>query len=530
MIVVSLLMAVGAARADFTIGEPVILGPTVNTFAAAYYNSLSADGLELYFCSQNDIWVTTRASVDDAWGEASKLGFQVNSPTYDGNPCLSADGLSLYFDSMRSGGHGPSDIWVTRRASINDAWGAAENLGTPVNSSEDEGFPAISSDGLELYFCDFDPIKPGGQGGRDLWMSKRSSVSEPWQAPVNVGPIVNSSAHDVMPSLSADGLVLLFTSRRPGGHDSRDIWMSRRSTINDPWTEPVNLGPSINTSANDQSATLSADGSMLYFTSARPGGPGNLNIWQAPVLPKVDFTGDGRIDFEDLVLLIEHWGQDESAYDMGPTPWGDGVVDDADLEVLMRHWGQDDNFVAHWKLDETGGDIAYDSVNENHAAVMGEPMWQREMGQLEGALQFDGVDDYLAAPFILDPTKQPFSVFAWIKGGQPGQTIISQQGGFGAWLSVDSAGALATGLTFPMPAVTSDVVITDDQWHRVGLVSDGAGMSLYVGSIEVARTPTSPILPANGDLQIGAGKNLEPDAFWEGLVDDVRIYDRVVEP
>ena len=81
-----------------------------------------------------------------------------------------------------------------------------------------------------------------------------------------------------------------------------------------------------------------------------------------------------------------------------------------------------------------------------------------------------------------------------------------------------------------MPAVTSNVVVTDDQWHRVGLVSDGAGMSLYVDNVEVARTPTSPILPANGDLQIGAGKNLEPDAFWEGLIDDVRVYDRVVVP
>ena len=81
-----------------------------------------------------------------------------------------------------------------------------------------------------------------------------------------------------------------------------------------------------------------------------------------------------------------------------------------------------------------------------------------------------------------------------------------------------------------MPAVPSNVVVTDDQWHRVGLVSDGAGMSLYVDDIEVARTPTSPILPASSDLQIGAGKNLEPEAFWSGLIDDVRIYDRVIVP
>ena len=102
--------------------------------------------------------------------------------------------------------------------------------------------------------------------------------------------------------------------------------------------------------------------------------------------------------------------------------------------------------VGWWRFEDGSGDIAYDSINENHAAVMGDPMWQRESGQIDGALQFDGVDDYLAAPFILDPVKQPFSAFAWIKGGQPGQTIISQQGGFGEWLSVDPAGALASSL------------------------------------------------------------------------------------
>jgi len=81
-----------------------------------------------------------------------------------------------------------------------------------------------------------------------------------------------------------------------------------------------------------------------------------------------------------------------------------------------------------------------------------------------------------------------------------------------------------------MPPVASDTVITDDQWHRVGLVSDGKGMSLYVDDIEVARSDTSPILPANGDLQIGVGMILDPSSLWSGMIDDVRIYDRVVVP
>jgi len=407
------------------------------------------------------------------------------------------------------------------------------NLGPTINTEADDIDVCISADGLSLYF---DSFREGGHGSIDLWVATRETPSDPWQEPVNLGTAVNGLSGDSAPSISADGKVLFFSDffdPRPGGQGNADIWMTMRATVSDPWGEPVNLGPAINTSAHDAHPDISADGSTLYFTSTRPRTAGFSPLWQVSIDPVVDFTGDYRVDIEDLLILIEHWGQNEPAYDMGPMPWGDGVVDAADLEVLMSYWGQeiyDPNLRALWKLDEAEGDVAYDSAREYDAIVVGNVLWQPEAGQLDGALQLDGVDDYVSAPFVLDPTKQPFSAFAWVKGGQPGQTIISQQGGFGSWLSVDSAGALATGLTFPMPAVTSDVVITDDNWYRVGLVSDGVGMSLYVDDVEVARTPTSPILPATGDLQIGAGTNLETGSFWFGLIDDVRVYDRVEVP
>jgi len=190
----------------------------------------------------------------------------------------------------------------------------------------------------------------------------------------------------------------------------------------------------------------------------------------------------------------------------------------------------DPHLIANWKLDEIEGNTAHDSAMQNDATVVGKAVWQPEDGHVEGALQFDGVSNYLSVPFILDPTKQPFSAYAWIKGGQPGQTIFSQQGAFGAWLFIDSTGKLATSLTFPLPAFASDVIVTEDHWFRVGLVSDGSGMSLYVDDIEVARSDVSPILPATGDLHIGAGMNLESGTFWSGLIDDVKIYDRIVKP
>ena len=532
ILVLALALFVETASADYTFGTPTNI-PGLYSFSSP---SVSTDGLSLYVDSEQsggygryDIFVFTRGTIHEDWSGPVNAGRPINSSLADGNPDISADGLTLFFNSRRTaGGHGGQDIWLTTRATTDEPWSEPVNLGPTINGPYYDGHPSVSTDGLSLFFMSERP--DGGQGGRDIWLPPRETPGAPWAEPVNLGPIVNSPSRDSGPDISSDGLKLFFDSERPGGYGRGDIWVTSRATTDDPWGEPVNLGPIVNTSStssNDLTAGISADGSILYFCSNRSG---DYETWQVSVEPVVDFNGDYRVDIQDLTDLIEHWGQNEPAHDMGPTPLGDGMIDAADLEVLMTHWGQDANFIAHWELDETGGDVAYDSIADSDAVVMGEALWQREGGQIEGALQFDGVSSYLSAPFILDPVQQPFSVFAWIKGGQPGQTIISQQGAFGAWLSVDSVGALATSLTFPLPPVTSDFVVTDDHWHHIGLVSDGAGMSLYVDDVEVARSDTSPIMPATGDLQIGAGKNLEAGAFWAGMIDDVRIYNRVVVP
>ena len=78
--------------------------------------------------------------------------------------------------------------------------------------------------------------------------------------------------------------------------------------------------------------------------------------------------------------------------------------------------------------------------------------------------------------------------------------------------------------------LTSEAVITDGTWHRVGLTWDGTHRVLYVDDSEVARDTQAGLQGSRGDLKIGAGNHLGPDTFWSGLIDDVRIYDRVVKP
>jgi Tol biopolymer transport system component len=172
------------------------------------------------------------------------------------------------------------------------------NLGSTINSSALDWSPAISADGLSLVFCS---NRPDGIGKTDLWMTRRSTTDDPWSEPVNLGPPVNSPDVEATPSISADGLLLFFQSNRPGGYGGgADIWVTRRKTTDDPWSEPVNLGPVVSTWGFDGNPSISADGSTLYFASNRPGGHGDEDLWQVSITP---MPGDFRDDRDSDAAL-----------------------------------------------------------------------------------------------------------------------------------------------------------------------------------------------------------------------------------
>ncbi|MGD8501816.1 MAG: LamG domain-containing protein, partial [Phycisphaerales bacterium] len=156
------------------------------------------------------------------------------------------------------------------------------------------------------------------------------------------------------------------------------------------------------------------------------------------------------------------------------------------------------------------------------------PVWQPAGGKVNGALQFNGPYDIVSTPFVLSPKDGSFSAFAWIKGGAPDQVIISQTDG-SAWLCMDpSDGKLTTKLMYPtFSPLESESVITDGQWHHVGLVYDIGALQrrLYVDGAEVAAD-SSPVagVPSDGGLYFGAGKDLDAASFFSGLIDDVCIY------
>jgi len=304
----------------------------------------------------------------------------------------------------------------------------------------------------------------------------------------------------------------------------------------------------------DSGRIYATDGARLVMADDLPMNSDNLHISAAGQLElgirfadaltsvvsvnTVDFNADRKIDKADVSALIDNWHQDEPAYDIAPPPFGDGIVDVQDLIAVADHLFVEippAGLIARWKLDEAEGSVAYDSAGVFDGTLSGEASWEPANGKTDGALRFDGTDAFVSTPFVLNPSRGPFSVFAWIKGGALGQVILSQQSGTN-WLMADAAdGSLRTDLkkpgtigrnaSPPGPPLISSAIVTGGDWHRIGFVTDGGSRILYVDGVEVAGETATGLEPASEGLYIGAGGNLESGSFFSGLIDDVRVYE-----
>jgi Tol biopolymer transport system component len=150
-----------------------------------------------------------------------------------------------------------------------------------VNSIYDDYLPNISKDQLSLYFSSTRP----GFGGDDIWVSLRDSTADAWGAPINIGSVINTSFNERTPSFSRDGHFLFFVTNQPPGFGLFDIWASRRENVHDDfhWEPPFNLGAAVNSAFNDVGPGFLEDGEdgkvSLYFSSSRPGGSGDFDIY-----------------------------------------------------------------------------------------------------------------------------------------------------------------------------------------------------------------------------------------------------------
>lgn len=256
-------------------GSATNLGSNINTTGLEDGNSISQDSSKLYLSSDR----AGGQGGDDiwvseyvgGWQTPVNLGGNVNTVSDEYEPSISSDGTKLYFSSYRSGGYGLSDIYVSEY--VGGVWQPAVNIGPNINTADYEGCPSISADGSKLYFAS---DRPGGYGWRDIWFSESSGDS--WMLPVNLGDSINSPDDEFTPCISKDGLKLYFDSTRPGGYGEMDIWQSEN--ISGVWQSPTNLGPNINTPSLEAGPNISSNGMKLYFVAYDwPGGYGQFDIW-----------------------------------------------------------------------------------------------------------------------------------------------------------------------------------------------------------------------------------------------------------
>jgi TolB protein len=184
---------------------------------------------------------------------------------------ISPDGrTALWFSRNRPGGAGGYDIWMSRRTG--ETWGAAEPV--PFNSATRDFDPAFSADGRHLYFCS---DRAGGAGGDDLY--RVSFVDGKFGTVEHLGAAVNSAGNEWAPMLSPDGRTLLFSSDGRGGAGRMDLFVATRR--GDRFAATRALPGAINTAEDEFDATFLADGVTVVFTRAPDLRKDDVRLFQA---------------------------------------------------------------------------------------------------------------------------------------------------------------------------------------------------------------------------------------------------------
>ena len=248
-----------------------------------------------------------------------KLDSSINTAKDEYWPSMSLDGKTLIVTRLMSDGvlNNPypmerfqEDFYMSKM--VDNKWQPITDVGSPLNTRDNEGAQTISSDGKTIYFTACN--RKGGYGGCDIYTS--NLVNDTWSKPVNLGGLINSKYWDVQPTISSNSNVLIFASERPGGKGGSDLWMSRRDESGN-WQSPKNL-KGINTSNDEMSPFLHADGRTLYFASNGYPTVGGHDIYISTVTDSGTFSAPKNIGYpintykDESGLIVDAKG--ENAY------------------------------------------------------------------------------------------------------------------------------------------------------------------------------------------------------------------------
>lgn len=283
------------------------MGPSINSKYNEYWPGMPINANMFVFTRlvegenrasmQEDFFMSVKVSVADttavpryAWSKAKRAPGKINTWENEGTtsvymgPSLNEE---LYFTVCNQGGFGSCDLFVSKiiQSAASGAaleiqnnnlkmWGPRSNVGEAVNSASWDAQPSVSGDGQMLIFAS---SRPGGFGGKDLWVSRK--VRGRWTSPKNLGPKINTSSDEEAPFIHYDGRTLYFSSNGHPGYGGHDLFITRLDD-QDQWSKPTNLGVGVNTESDDVGFYVDALAEKAYFASARPGGFGGLDIYE----------------------------------------------------------------------------------------------------------------------------------------------------------------------------------------------------------------------------------------------------------
>ena len=266
--------------------NPINLGPNVNSPYDDYWPMLSTNGTRLYTTKNvpiikdmpisrknaNEDFFINFLTKDSTWGPPRSIT-PLNTRTNEGAPSISADGQTFVFTACnRKDGYGKCDIYIAKRSK--NGWTRPKNIGTPINTSALERQPSLSPDGKTIYFTS---DRPGTDGLEDIWVSHLQDNNK-WTEPINLGDSVNSNGMEWAPFIHPDGQTLYFVSNGHLGMGGLDIFKSTR-TNDTTWSKPQNLGYPINTVYDEQSLFVSVSGDLALIASDRAHDNNGLDIY-----------------------------------------------------------------------------------------------------------------------------------------------------------------------------------------------------------------------------------------------------------
>ncbi len=301
--------------------EPINLGDSINTVRSEYYPTLSISDSLLVFTrmSNNGENFVKSNFKNNHFSYAEIIEGSINNQALKGAATVSTDGEWLIFAGDFMGlGLGNYDLYISYITP--DGWSEPENLGENINTPYWESAPSISPDGRTIYFSS---DRPGGLGGRDLYISNRLSNGR-WGEAVNMGPSINTIGNDLYPYIHADNQTLYFTSDGWSGYGKTDLFISRKTSL-DTWSQPENLGYPINTIEDEGSITISSDGLTAYYASDRADSRGGLDIY------KFELREDIR-PFKTLFIK----GSVFDAVTKKGLPSSVELIDNASNKILMK--------------------------------------------------------------------------------------------------------------------------------------------------------------------------------------------------